>query len=346
MSSPKKPSRKPLAGFSIDAIPASASRFYVPEPSREKFKTEAEYEAAKIAYLVESQLTKVMDDGRVPENVDMARVVNLRFSGLPFCNVRWFINLKNSLGTERPTDFGYRYFTRVGHAVHDVFQTAVEKEGKIEFLKDYVCTQCKKRYVLRAQQPFKCTCGSFMFKSEEHEVRWKGALGHVDEVIRPYTNRKKSIFIWDYKTTSLNNLNKKDPIGYVTQIRSYAVAMEDAGYEVLGMGLVYIPRDNPFKKRMSVVEWTPKIQKSHRVWMDYWVESHAEGTQVKSLDQATRLLDDRPCKTKQPAVYVGCEFTDFCAGNCQDRPKEMVERITGTYKRVSIWLPLKRHKRQ
>jgi len=285
-------------------------------------------------------MTRMMDHDQVDHPVDMARVLNLRFSGLPFCSLRWFLNLPSSLGGKRPSDFGSRFFTSVGHTVHDVFQTGVHHSTSFKALNDYVCTSCKKRYALRLIVPRKCSCGSLLFRREEHEVLWRGAIGHVDEIVVPDVNYLKRVFLLDYKTTSLKNIYKKDPINYTSQIKSYAVALTDAGYEVIGCGLVYVPRDNPYKWRMSEIPFNRTVYDKSLSWMEFWLEEHKKGMLVESPKDAMELLATRPCREKVLSCYKDCEHVGICGEETVAYPAEMKRRVQRVYKEIKIWLPL------
>lgn len=341
MSRPSRPSTSRATGFSIDDVPSHVAE---QPPRRDKYKNEHDYSAAYAAYTVRSAMVTMLDQGQVEDRVDMARVLNLRFSGLPFCSLRWFLSLPTSLRGNRKTDFGSRFFTSVGHTVHDVFQTAVYHSKSFQALNDYVCTSCKHRYVLRPEMPRKCRCGSVLFRREEHEVLWRGAIGHVDEIVCPVPSAPKKVFLLDYKTTSLKNINKADPIGYTSQIKSYAVSLTDAGYEILGCGLVYVPRDNPFKWRMSDIAFNPTVYKKHLAWMEFWLAEHAKGMAVETPKDALELIASRPCREKIHACYTDCQFAADCGANGIAHPPIMKQRVKRVYEEIKIWLPLNKQK--
>lgn len=339
--------RKKAVGLSIDDVDIPKWGDTGP-PSRKKFKSDAEFQAATDKYNTEQLLKNVMDKARIPNKIDPGRIKNLRFSGLPFCALRWFIKLPINLGKEKSVDFGFRYFTHIGHAVHAVIQEAVEKTSGLMFLKDFVCADktCGKRYALLPQQPFECSCGSFVFNSEEHEVVWRKAVGHVDEIIVRDPKKPKRVILWDYKTTSMRNLNKKDSVEYVSQIRSYATALVDAGYEIEAIYLVYVPRDNPFAFRVSPVEWNGKVHANHLKWMEFWVDQHAAGMAVASLEDALDLLADRPCKNESaPKCYSTCEYKDYCLSS-EDHQIDMHKRVVESFNKVNRWLPLNKSPRK
>ena len=324
-------------GFSIDDVPSFTKEM---APQRKDFKSDGDYRAGYASYSIKSSLGSMMDKDQVEETVDMARVLNLRFSGLPFCSLRWFLNLPRSLGRGRKSDFGSRFFTSIGHTVHSVFQDAVHNSPSFHALNDYICTSCKKRYVLKLEKPKKCSCGSILFKREEHEVLWRGAIGHVDENVVPDISRPKSVFILDYKTTSLKNINKKDSIQYSSQIKSYGVALTDAGYEVIGCGLVYIPRDNPYKWRMSELPFNQEVYAKSLSWLEFWLAEHDKGMNVETPKDVMDLLSSRPCRKKVLSCYKDCEHVGICGEETTAYPAEMERRVRRVYKEIKIWLPL------
>jgi len=289
-------------------------------------------------------VTKVLDsvtkESNIQEKVDINRIKKLRFSGLPFCSLRWFINLpKSVLGDFYSREFGFKYYTTVGHAVHDVFQTAMRVNTSVVCLNDFVCLSCKHRHVLLEESPEKCgKCGHRNLVSEEHEVLWNGAVGHVDEILL-LDRDTRTVFIIDYKTTSLSSIDKKDSAQYKAQIISYAVALTDAGYNVVGVGLIYIPRDNPFKFRPSYYKITSKVIERGRKKLKFWKQHHDYATSISSLSEALHLIDMRPCRSEIKTDFIECEFASSCAGCDADR-QSMEYRVRESYRKVKKVLPI------
>lgn len=310
-------------------------------PQVKDFKSESEFQAASAAHAVRNSINRMMDHDQIEGTVDLARVLNLRFSGLPFCSLRWFINLPRALSGKRPSDFGSRFFTSIGHTVHDVYQTGVHNSTSFNALNDYVCTSCKKRYNLRLKAPKKCSCGSLLFKRDEHEVLWRSAIGHVDEIVIPDVTYMKKVFLLDYKTTSLKNIDKPNPITYTSQIRSYGVALTDEGYDVIGCGLVYVPRDNPYRWRMAEIPFNRKVYESSLSWLEFWLDEHNKGMEVKTPKDVMNLLASRPCREKVLSCYTDCEHVGICGEEHEAHPPELKRRLERAYKEIKIWLPLK-----
>ena len=291
---------------------------------------------------VNHQLKKTLEEVRMSERIDYGRVNRLRFSGLPFCPVRWMINLPNTLHehTDKVVDFGYKFFTSVGHTVHDVIQTSMFHSPHVKTLTDWKCLSCNKLHKLRERSPLRCGgCGSLELKREEHTVHWNGAVGHVDEVLL-LDKPTKTVYILDYKTTSLKNINKQDPPGYLGQISSYALALKDQGYNVIGYGLVYLPRDNPFRLRLSPYVFDERAEKSARKRLTTWKSSFDHAASITTKAQMLKLLDDRPCLSGIKAAYSDCQYASSCAG-CGSRPENMVFLMEQSFNRVKTFLPVK-----
>lgn len=273
---------------------------------------------------VNHKLKEVTEESRFTEKVDIGRVNKLRFSSLPYCPLKWFVNLPKSLSgiREKRVDFSYKFYTSVGHTVHDVFQTAMHSYEGVTMLDDYVCRSCKHRVPLRGKEVKKCPkCGSLSMARDEHEITWKGAEGHIDNILQvAVKDDTRYVFLLDYKTTSLNSINKVDPPGYLAQLSSYAAGVDEyERMEVLGYGLVYVPRDNPFKFRMSAYRFDENAKRLSAKRFDQWTKWFKVASSVETLKEALALMDIRPCKSGPRFMYSECEHASRCAG-CGDRP--------------------------
>lgn len=308
---------------------------------RHRGESDLEFSRRKALQVAHDMIGRVTSDEQQPQEIDLSRVVNLRFSGMPFCGLRWFVSLPQALARTKMTDFGFRFFTTVGTSVHTVIQNAVALSKDYHALNDFVCQKCGDRQPLLITPPGRCAkCGSKHFRRDEHEVIWRGAIGHVDEIFVPDLSHRKRLFVMDYKTTSLSNINKVDPPGYVNQLRSYSVTLQEEGYEVLGAGLVYIPRDNPFKWRISHLPFTDQIFRLQRNRMAAWVRQHDQASAVDSLSELRELITSRPCRAKLKSYHADCPHRDFCAGNMEATPSYMSRLARTSYKEVEKWLPI------
>lgn len=280
-----------------------------------------------------------MDEQRSTEVIDMGRVTRLRFSALPYCSLRWFVGLPQTLhGHEtKLTDFGYRFFTRVGTVVHDVVQKAMGESESVTTLRDWRCKSCKRVRSLREHPPTGCSsCGHTHYEAEEHTVRWRRMIGHVDEIVL-LDRETKSVFLLDYKTTSMKNINKEDPPGYLAQISSYSRALVDEGWNVVGYGLVYIPRDNPFKFRVSAYEFDERSRRIAKNRMERWEHEFHEVGRITEESQALRLIASRPCRDGEKAMFSECPHKVYCAGCPSDNMEFLVKE---SFKKVQKFLPV------
>jgi hypothetical protein len=285
---------------------------------------------------VSRSIKEALENTRFVETVDPTRLNTLRFSSLPFCPVKWFLGLEKSVEKDRLVDFGYKYFTSVGTVVHEIFQTTVFESEEVQTLTDWRCESCREIYPLRSVVK-KCTqCGCEKMTRMEHTVGWRGAVGHVDEVVHLGDRR---IFLLDYKTTSLKNIDKADPPGYLSQISSYALAMVDAGFDVVGYALVYVPRDNPFKFRVSPYEFDSPAREAARKRMTGWKSAFDKSAKVKSLEEVLGFLDSRPCAKSLKSAHSDCPHASMCAG-IPGRPENMEFSLTNCYSRVKKILPI------
>lgn len=299
----------------------------------------------RLVDFVTSGLHNVLDEVRYLSKIDPSRGNRLRFSSLPFCGVRWMIKKAATPQGEEFTsvDFGFKYFTSVGHVVHEIMQTGIDNSEILHALNDYVCKDCESRYFLRKNKPKECkNCGCKSFTREEHEITWRGGLGHVDEILLlSERDGKKYVFVMDYKTTSLFGINKPDPPGYLCQLSSYSVGLmsENPNIVVVGYGLVYIPRDAPFRFRVSPYRLGPiEIEKVTKRFVR-WKRRFDEAGRVKTKDEFMKLLDTRPCKEKMLQIHSDCEHSHVCAG-CSGRPEQMEFLMEDAFKKLRKFLPV------
>ena len=75
--------------------------------------------------------------------------------------------------------------------------------------------------------------------------------------------------------------------------------------------------------------------------MTKWVKDFEIASQVVSLKDALKLIDNRPCVEKTGFLYSECEFAGMCAG-CGPRPDNMVFLVESTHKKIRGFLPIKK----
>lgn len=287
-----------------------------------------------ISRIVNHAMAKVVDEGRVLLNNDLSRVQKVRFSGLPFCGVKWFLNLPSGLSKASYKDFGFAYFTSVGTTVHEVIQRTFLSVEDVELLMDWQCTKCKKRHVLVSERPDVCPdCGSTEHTHEEHELEFEGALGHIDQIIRFRFDGKTWIVVIDYKTTTIQATESREKLPYpsnVSQIKGYCGALKAKGHNVMGWALVYIPRDNPFRFCVKVGSMDEGDFKREAKWIRHYVSEHEDWMQVKTWKDIVQRAAERPCADKLLKRYSDCNHAERCAGDdvgCHAMLKEAFQKV-------------------
>lgn len=290
-------------------------------------------------------MTKLMEEGKVLVPNDLTRVQKVRFSGLPFCGVKWFLNLPQALSKAVYKEFGFSYFTSVGTTVHEVIQKVFLSVEDVELLMDWKCRGCGHIHELVDKKPSKCPkCGGTEHTHEEHTVNYKGALGHIDQMIRFKFGGKIWIIIIDYKTCTLrateSNSKFKSPLPYpsnVAQIKGYCGAMRSKGHPIMGYALVYVPRDAPFQFVVKAEELTDAEMEKEGKWIEHYVDVHRQWMDVKTWEDVVALADERPCAAKKHKRYADCDHVERCAGDdvgCHSLLKD-------AYQKVQFKLPVK-----
>ena len=302
---------------------------------------------------IEAAMKQLSEEGQAVRNNDLSRTTNLRFSGFPFCGTRWFLNLPNALAAKMRMNFGMRFFTSVGTTVHEAIQEMWHSVKGVKVYNDYLCRSCKHREYLK-KKVLECPkCGSTHVTREEHELRFKGALGHVDELIwvelpegmKTKMGHTKGLIVIDYKTTMLSKVKAtKSDLPYknnVFQISGYASALHENGLPILGYCLIYVPRDNPFQIKVCAFELTPKSHREAIDRMDHYVENFAAWSGAKTLKRVIRLVEHRPCVPGEdvPEDFEGCQHVGMCTS--LDGEEILMERIHKVFEQVQDKLPIK-----
>lgn len=305
-----------------------------------------------IIKVVTLAMKRLVDEGKVRLTNDLSRVQKVRFSGLPFCGVRWFYNLPMSTAKVIHKDFAFSFFTSVGTTVHTVIQNTFLSVEDVELLMDWKCTKCGYLHVLVNDRPTECPeCGNDDHTHEEHTIEFRGALGHIDQLIKFVWNNKTWIVVIDYKTTTLFATRKRGKLPYksnVSQIKGYCGALNEylreKGWKarVMGWALVYVPRDNPFEFQVHAGTMTEKQLDTEVRWIESFVDTHGQWMKVQNLGHAKELSLERPCAKKLHPRFEGCELEGRCAGDqvgCNSLLNE-------TFKKVGSRLPIKLLKKE
>lgn len=290
--------------------------------------------------------THILQDSISLQRRDPYRTLKVRFSGLPFCGLKWILGLEGQNVETQSQMFGFRFYVNIGTLVHTLVQKSVlaDHEWKFEVYRDYLCRSCRHRVLLSKKVIKNCPkCSSKNVTAEEHEVNWNGALGHIDEIIAfPDSKGKKRRMILDYKTTSVAKAQSKKNLvsaGYRFQIKSYAVALADEGNPVDYTGFVFIPRDNPERFVIQgAEEFTDKEYNFYSRRLTQSLEEHSACSSfLKSPDRsvAVNIIKSRPCAKGLQPEFSDCEYAKECPNNSRHMFSKL-EKATDSSSQVYI----------
>lgn len=301
-----------------------------------------------------SLMKLAMDEGTVLNRNDPSRLTNVRFSSFPLCGVRWFLELPSLVTKASNKDFAFGYFTRVGTTVHEVIQEAfsslAEDGQSFSLLWDWKCKHCKHREgVLKIVAPDgECSsCGNDSgYSREEHQIRFRGAVGHVDTLIQvklPANIAKVfgspvGVIVADYKTTSTYNVTKKNTLPYksnVAQISKYAAVLQKT-LPVLGWALIYMPRDIPFRYKVISKFMDRAEGLTHRKDIVRYIATHNAWSRATSLEEIKELFNRRPCQRADsiPEEFADCDHCKSCTGT------KGFSKVENTFKRIQKHIPI------
>ncbi len=310
----------------------------------------------RLQFLVEAVVQETLDNGTLLQPHDRERLRHLRFSGLPFCAIRWFAQSPQALAKASHKPFLFNYYTRIGTVVHEVFQSAlVSLIGKlpksVELVADWECASCKSLHRFQPLPGHCSSCGGRTLHFREHTISYTfrfrtptgqkvsmKALGHVDLILRVTDGKRVYYIIVDFKTSSVGKTSSPDftvSAEYAAQIESYAAMvahMQDV--DVAGVAIVYIPRDSPHRflvKATSLDHSTLKIRYDamKRSLKELHTVHHARG-----MEDLLPLVGSRPCRKDVHPDFVGCRFASQCAGD-DDRCSSLVETTMLTLQRAN-----------
>ena len=301
-----------------------------------------------------SLMRSAMDEGTVLNKNDPTRLTNVRFSSFPFCGVRWFLDLPSLVTKASNKDFAFGYFTRVGTTVHEVIQEAfsslMEDGQSFSLLWDWKCKSCKHREGVLLEEPPTGSCSSCGadtgFSREEHQIRFRGAVGHVDTIISvklPPNIAKvfgspTGLIVADYKTTSVYNVTKKDTLPYksnVAQISKYTGVLQKK-LPVIGWALIYMPRDIPFRYKVIGKFMDKSEGLKHRKDIVKYVATHKAWSTASNIDEIRELFNSRPCTRPDsiPEEFSDCDHCKSCTGT------RGFAKVESTFNRIKKHIPI------
>lgn len=267
-------------------------------------------------------------DIEIEERADQSRFFYLRPSSFPYCGLRKFLENVDGPSAKRVQGFSSAYYTGVGHVVHSVFQKYLGRKKRM--LGDWLCKPCNKWYRHSIYTDCK-ECGG---ATDYHEIEIKderGLAGHLDGIfVEPV---EAEIWPVDYKTTSMRDVDahaksgKKFPHRFnVHQIIAYVVCIEYyLRVKVAGWMLVYLPRDNPFKKRVIVSGRPTEERKAKELKKILtWIKVHRLMLRTENEKQLQTLWQHKLCSSRADYFenfhdhFDKCPFVDSCFNRQMD----------------------------
>lgn len=273
-------------------------------------------------------LHQLMDDAEeelVDHPVKPDRFFFMRPSGFPYCGLRKLLTAPKQLTEGAVTELAGAYFTSVGTAAHETFQSHI---GRNKFIVgDWHCNECKK---LTRFHTFRvCKCGG---KPEyrELEVKYKNTVvGHLDGLVKVKIGDKTTYIVIDYKTATTSKITKGRtdetvfPYAYnVQQIKRYVVLLELCyDIKVHGWALIYLNRDVPLGERNRKIVYVtvpPEEKKELKREMDRWVETHRLVLKAHKLKHFKEIEARKLCasakdyRTNWMNDYSKCPIEPFC----------------------------------
>lgn len=286
---------------------------------------------SSIQYAIDTLMEHMLKQGYAYSRTDPSRADWLRISSLPFCAREWWFNQVYSRSPIRKEEAMTLFFTRVGTAVHEAFQDAFTELSRVKtddphdheakkrllphtavLVQDWRCKQCRLVHEFQPK-PHACThCGHKEFGYKEHQVRYgKKVLGHMDGCFAfphkpgaPYSKKWIHVPI-DYKTASESVLTSgKLPYkGNTAQLLTYGAIKKKEGFNVPGIVLIYVRRDNPFKR---VVCWVPLNMDAHLRKVDKWERQYIQAAAATTRKEALALP-----RFVNPDYETECTYCDF-----------------------------------
>ena len=276
-----------------------------------------------IRQIFSDQIDQVNRELEIEETKDLSRFFYLRPSAFPYCGIRTFLDSHGSLHLPRLMSFSGAFYTGVGSTVHSVFQKYLGRAGVI--IGDWECPKCHswKRF---AKLQHCDTCKIPMHYRELEIKDSRGLAGHLDTLFEePF--EEKELWVVDYKTTSMKDIEKHRKTGKVFphrvnvhQILAYVVLLEHYfKIKIKGWMLVYLPRDNPFKDRI-VISGRPSEKKRARELkkIQRWIKIHRLMLRTSTEEQAQTLWKYKLCDSRKDYFenyydhFDKCNYVDGC----------------------------------
>lgn len=281
---------------------------------------------------------------------DPKRVYFLRPSTFPYCATQRFMDYPEALEAKGLThmDASMLFYVTVGHAFHAVFQEILGKNGKL--IGDWRCPKCKSTKTFSLYS--RCKACDVPRQYRELEVKYKKTLvGHIDGLY--WDDATKTYWVIDYKSTSSRQIwwhaKKKSVFPYrdnVAQIKAYVPLLElEFDIKIAGYMLVYLPRDNPFKGKITCIKaLSRKAKDKITETLDNWVKDHRKLLNASTIDDFKALYARKLCssledyKDNYHSQYNPCAHHTYCFNQ-----KKMLANAEKVIAKCKDDLPILRH---
>lgn len=291
----------------------------------------------------------LLEDGISFRRTDLSRLTNLRFSGLPFCQLRLFFSSPTFFANRKAQTFTSSFYTSVGTAIHDSVQSAlVDLECSPTLIGDWECTACHDRSSKFSPKPSTCSkCGKANFKFHEHEIRhtpesdeYSTIIGHIDTIYQLPSN---AVTVTDWKSCKLSRVidySRKPSLGYRTQLASYAGYIQTQyRVRVKEIYLGFIPRDDPTQTRFWKQDFSDEDAKTSWSNLLSWSKQHRQVMLATTAKEIYQMAKHRPCLENVPEGYYGCPYARVCVAD----DSACKATILLTIEKLGENFPLKNH---
>lgn len=289
------------------------------------------------------------------ETLDVPKVqghkrIELRASGLPYCEIRKF------LFNPSPENYAKDFYTSTGTAIHEALQQwAPRGDYKSYIFGNWRCTGCgavKKMCITPRRKCVECVDlplqpkhlgKTHYWKYEEIDFKYKSLSGHIDMVLRISRNPDRYIVI-DFKTTDMDKKRESrywDPMqpsskSYILQIRTYCTILEKLfGLNIVGWHVISINRSAPIKTakdyHLLSGEWNEGDSDKFIKYLERDIRGYKnlqhllkrinKGDKTEASAALETMANDRPCsdlksyKRWMDKAFFGkekCEMLDAC----------------------------------
>lgn len=238
----------------------------------------------------------------------------IRISKLPMCGLMHAMEmLKYAKGERKEEELKDSYYTNIGNAVHEFYQTLLPKSDvKNLVFGDWKCSDCAKIVYEKCTTPDSLICphckkNHETIKYEEISLIYRGITGHVDMIFK---NEDGTYTLVDFKTTSAYSIAEPKYLPYpkhIMQIETYAfMLLHQFKIKISNYFIVYVSRDkNDGGKTLTNTrpigaDITKRILDRRQAQLDQIV--YSRGLIKKLFKEPTvevlkELDDNRPCHT-------------------------------------------------